>query len=387
MRDALANALSNETLAELGWQGDEPNEPFDVLRVPADADPGKLHPYFKELAERPGRAPARAVVKEIGPWLAPSDPHFVQEFQFNQFDQRLWELYLWAAFRELGFDVKQLESPDFICSAPGIAFTVEATTVAPSQAGPLATHPNPQTPDEVKAFLANYMPIKFGSSLTTKLNKVDAQGKHYWEREDTVGKPFVLAIADFHKRADQDSPGSMTFTHSALWPYLYGHRVEWEMVDGELVVRPIRNQSHTFGQKNIPSGFFDQPGAENVSAVLFSNAGTIAKFDRMGVVAGFAAPNQRYQRIGIRYNPDPNAVRGIPFSEDVSDPGYIEGWSDELQIFHNPNAKIPLDHAWLSGLAQFYFTEDKQFSIIPDHHVWSSMTMLMHLVPMSADAA
>ena len=259
--------------------------------------------------------------------------------------------------------------------------------MAPSQAGPLATHPNPQTPDEVKAFLANYMPIKFGSSLTTKLNKVDAQGKHYWEREDTVGKPFVLAIADFHKRADQDSPGSMTFTHSALWPYLYGHRVEWEMVDGELVVRPIRNQSHTFGQKNIPSGFFDQPGAENVSAVLFSNAGTIAKFDRMGVVAGFAAPNQRYQRIGIRYNPDPNAVRGIPFSEDVSDPGYIEGWSDELQIFHNPNAKIPLDHAWLSGLAQFYFTEDKQFSIIPDHHVWSSMTMLMHLVPKSADAA
>ena len=70
-----------------------------------------------------------------------------------------------------------------------------------------------------------------------------------------------------------------------------------------------------------------------------------------------------------------------------SDPGYIEGWSDELQIFHNPNAKIPLDHAWLSGLAQFYFTEDKQFSIIPDHHVWSSMTMLMHLVPKSADAA
>jgi hypothetical protein len=27
-----------------------------------------------------------AVFKEIGPWLAPSDPHFVQEFQFTQFD-------------------------------------------------------------------------------------------------------------------------------------------------------------------------------------------------------------------------------------------------------------------------------------------------------------
>ena len=103
LRDAIANALNNENLAKLGSQGDEPNEPFDVLRAPPDADPQKLHPYFKELAERPGLPSARAVVKEIGPWLAPSDPNLVQEFQFNQFDQRLWELYLWAAFRELWF--------------------------------------------------------------------------------------------------------------------------------------------------------------------------------------------------------------------------------------------------------------------------------------------
>ena len=59
----------------------------------------------------------------------------------------------------------------------------------------------------------------------SKVNKTDAQGRHYWEREETAGKPFVLALADFHKQADQDQLGSMTFTHSALWPYLYGQRV------------------------------------------------------------------------------------------------------------------------------------------------------------------
>ena len=380
LRDAIAYSIKHDNIAELGSQGDEPNEPFDVLRVPPGTDPEKLHPYFRELYERPGREPARAVVREIGPWLAPSDPHFVEEFQFRQFDQRLWELYLWAVFRELGFDVKQLDAPDFLCRAPGIEFAVEATTVAPSQAGPLAAHPNPKTNEEMKAFLADYMPIKYGSSLMSKVNKVDAQGKHYWEREETAGKPFVIAIADFHKRAEIDQPGSMTFTHSALWPYLYGQRVEWEMVDGELSVRAVKNQSHSFGEKNIPSGFFDQPGTENVSAVLFSNAGTIAKFDRMGVVAGFSAKDHRYQRIGYRLNPDPNATQGIPFSEDVADPSYVEGWSDELQIFHNPNARIPLSHAWLTGLAQFYFSEGNQYSLIPDHHVWSSMTMLIHLV-------
>jgi hypothetical protein len=380
LRDAMAQTLKSENLADLGSQGDEPNEPFDVLRVPPGTDPARLHPYFRELMDRPGRAPARAVVKEIGPWLAPSDPHFVEELQFRQFDQRLWELYLWAAFRELGFDIVQMEAPDFMCRAPGISFTVEATTVAPSQSGPLAAHPNPQTPEEMRAFLADYMPMKFGSSLMSKVNKTDAQGRHYWEREETAGKPFVLALADFHKQADQDQPGSMTFTHSALWPYLYGQRVEWEMIDGQLIVSASRNPSHSFGDKTIPSGFFDQPGAENVSAVLFSNAGTIAKFDRMGVVAGFGAPGHRYQRIGFRFNPDPNATSGIPFSEDVSSPGYSEGWSDELQIFHNPNARIPLSHDWLTGLAQFYFSDGRQFSIIPDHHVWSSITMLMQLV-------
>lgn len=380
LRDAIAFAVENENLAALGSQGDEPNEPFDLLRVLPGTDPAKLHPYFRELLERPGREPARAVVREIGPWLAPSDPHFVEEFQLRQFDQRLWELYLWAAFRELGFDVIQMEAPDFRCRAPGIEFTVEATTVGPSQTGVLAAHPNPRTAEEMKRFLEDYMPMKFGSSLMSKINKRDAQGKHYWEREDTAGKPFVIAVADFHKRAEQDQLGSMTFTHSALWPYLYGQRVEWEMVDGQLIVRSFKNPSHSFGEKSVPSGFFDQPGAENVSAVIFSNAGTIAKFDRMGVVAGFAAADHTYLRIGYRYNPDPNATQGIPFSENVADPSYVEGWSDELQIFHNPNARVPLSHAWLTGLAQFYFSEGKQFSLIPHHHVWSSMTMLMQMV-------
>ena len=380
LRDAIAFSMQNDNFSELGSQSDEPNAPFDVLRVPPDTDLTTLHPYFRELLERSGRHPARSVIKEIGPWLAPSDPHFVEEFQFRQFDQRLWELYLWATFRELGFDVTQMEAPDFMCQAPGIAFSIEATTVAASQTGSLSVHPEPRTHEEMRTFLADYMPIKFGSSLMSKVNKKNSEGKHYWERDDTTGKPFVIALADFHKQAERDRPGSMTFTHSALWPYLYGKRVEWEMVDGQLLVRAIKNPSHKYGEKTVPSGFFDQPSAENVSAVLFSNAGTIAKFDRMGVIAGFAAPDHTYMRGGYRYNPDPDATQGIPFYENVADPSYAEGWSDELQIFHNPDARYPLSHTWLTGLAQFYFSDGEQCSLIPDHHVWSSTTLVLHAV-------
>ena len=380
LRETVAQTVKNENREDLGTQGDEPNVPFDVLRVPLDADRSKLHAYFRELVERPGRESARAAIREIGPWLAPSVPNFVRQFQFDQFDQRLWELYLWAAFRELGFDVVQSEAPDFQCSGPGIAFTVEATTAAASTSGPLANHPDPQTPEEMATFLAEYMPMKFGSCLSSKLNKRDAQGRHYWERDDSKDKPFILAVADFHKEATQSGPASMTYTHSALWPYLYGRRVEWEKVDGHLLVRAVPNSCHTFGSKTIPSGFFDLPGAENISAVLFSNAGTIAKFDRMGVVAGFIPPKHMYFRVGIRHNPDPHATEGIPFSEDVGATAYTEFWSDELQLFHNPNARIPIPLEWLPELTQYFFKDGEQHSITPEGHVLASVTSVISFV-------
>lgn len=174
-------------------QGDQERSPVDLLAPSTSVLPEHFHPYFRDLLDNPSRAPARRVISEIAPWLYPADPHFVSEFQRHQFDQRLWELYLWAAFRELGFDVVQHEAPDFECKAPGINFTVEATTVSASQQGPLLDHPNPRTPEERNEFLNTYMPMKFGSTLTTKLRKMSAEGLLYWERPWSRNKPFVIA--------------------------------------------------------------------------------------------------------------------------------------------------------------------------------------------------
>lgn len=377
LRSRIATAVRSENIAKLGFQGDEPNEPVDLLRVSPDSDPKELHPFFKILLNSPARAPARAVLKEIGPWLAPSDPHFITEFQLKQFDQRLWELYLWAALRELGFDIEQPEAPDFLCGAPGYEFTVEATTVSASSQGPLATHPEPGTPEEMRKFLADYMPMKFGSSLTSKLTKKNKAGESYWERGVGANKPFMIAVADFHKPGNEEEIGSMTYTHSALWPYLYGHRVDWDMIDGKLAIRAVRNQEHRYGDKVIPSGFFDLPGAENVSAVLFSNAGTLSKFDRMGIVAGFAPAGHKYFRVGVRFDPDPNAVEGKKFMADATEPGYQEFWSDELQIFHNPNATHPFSQESFGGITQHFFKNGQQYSLTTEGTILASQTLIL----------
>ena len=369
--------LSSQDVRSIGDQADEPNEPVNLLSVSRDTNREILHPYFRSLIESPGKEPARAVIRELGPWLAPADPHFISEFQQHQFDQRLWEMFLWAAFRDMGFDVEQLEAPDFKCIAPGAGFCIEATTIAPSTMGPLASHPDPKTQQEMVEFLAGYMPIKFGSSLMSKLNKIDKQGKHYWEKEEAKDLPFMLAVADFHKPAKEVEAGSMVYTQSALWTYLYGRRVDWEkMSDGTLVTNPVVIEAHSYQDKKVESGFFDLPAAENVSAVLFSNAGTIAKFDRMGVVAGFAPPKHKYFRVGLRFDPDPNAVVGIPFSIDVSDPSYKESWFDELQIFHNPRANLPIPAEWFPGVTHWFFDGKNVRTFAPDDRILSSYTLI-----------
>jgi hypothetical protein len=377
LRAMMADTVQTEDLITLGLQGDETNAPIDLLRLPTDADPATLHPYFRELLESPARAPGRAVVKEIGPWLTPNDPHLVQEFQNKGFDQRLWEIYLWAALREFGLDIEQLEAPDFRCRKPGVDFTVEATTAAPSAMGPLAVHPEPQGIEETVEFLDDYMPIKYGSALNSKLNKTNKQGLHYWERDESKDKPFLLAIADFHKPAVGVEMGSMTYTQSALWQYLYGQRISWEYQEDRLIITPEPIGDHTYGAKTIPSGFYDQPMAENVSAVLFSNAGTIAKFDRMGVAAGFATPNTGYLRMGFRSDPNPDSPMGVQFVDDVTAPGYEEWWTEEIQVFHNPKAKHPLPFDWLPGAIHHFLEDGLLKSFAPIGTVLSSYTLIL----------
>lgn len=363
-------------------QYDEPPTVLDLFSSSSTPDTG-LHKYFIDLRDSSAKQPARHVFKAISPWLVSSDPNLVKEFQETQFDQRLWEIYLWAMLRDQGYDVSHQEAPDLIAKSPVFQFSIEATTVAPSTSGALAKHPNPQTPGEVADFLADYMPMKFGSPLTSKLGKVDAAGLHYWEKPDVKDMPFIIAIADFHKQAEADTPASLSYSQSALYVYLYGNRVTTEIVDGKLIVRNEKVANHTYNGKSIPSGFFDLPDSENVSAVIFSNAATISKFNRMGVLAGFAPPNHTYVRIGHTFDPDPNALEGIPFRINVNDPNYEEFWGDELHIYHNPKALKRIPPEAFPDAAHFFYEEGKLTAIDREGRVLSSFTLV--LKPQSAE--
>ncbi len=278
----------------------------------------------------------------------------------------------------MGYGIDRIHAvPDFTCAGIPGEFAVEATTVGPTRdsSGNVVPPPARDTPEQMFAFLREYMPIKFGSALTSKL------AKKYWEKPIAKGKPLLFAIQDF------SAPASMVSTRSALPIYLYGYDHDWEHdSEGRLKISPRKVTVHRWGEKEIPSGFFDLPGAENISAVLFSNSGTISKFNRMGMLAGFGSPRVVMVRRGFAVDHDPNASMPRPFRHVVNAPDYTETWVEGLDVFHNPRALHPIEPWMLPGAAHHRLLPDGQLdSVTPDWQPLGSYTFV--LVAEDEDAA
>lgn len=323
----------------------------------------RLHLYFRKLIEEEGYAPARETIKEIAYVYHDLDGNFIEQFQTSGFDARMWELYLFPALHELGFRINHDNAvPDFLIEKTGDEIAVEAVTVNPSQA-----REEPGFPDNlsrIKELVENYMPIKYGSALYTKLQK------KYWEKDNIKGKPLIFAIHDFHQ------PASMTWSFTALPIYLYGYRHSHKRdKDGKLVIVPEKIENHVWEDKNIPSGFFFLEGAENVSAVLFSNSATISKFNRMGFLAGYGDRSKIMTRIGTCFQHDPNADKPVRFKVDIDDE-YDEDWSEGLSMYHNPRAVNPINPDDFPGIAHHIFDDGNIVSNIPPFHPFESVTII-----------
>ncbi|OGT58388.1 MAG: hypothetical protein A3E01_19350 [Gammaproteobacteria bacterium RIFCSPHIGHO2_12_FULL_63_22] len=334
--------------------GDEPLTAVDFfeLEVPCE----RLHPSFATLHNSEGFSPARGLVGAMMRWYKDVDGNFIEQFQTIGFDARLLELYVYALLVENGFWVsRDHAAPDFLAEDIIGTIAVEVTTANPTQ----DRQGNPQPPPEVttaeehRAYLKQYIPTKFAATLTKKL------GKEYWTQPHVAGKPLVFAIQDFH------APGSMTFARTGLFSYLYGYDHEAHHdADGKLVVVATKVAEHRWGHKTVASGFFDLPGAEHVSAVLFNTAATLPKFNRIGYVAGFGSRRVRMIRHGTLWNPDPDAAEPIPFSVRVDDPDYDESWTEGLDVFHNPHAAIPLNPEHFPAAVHHYLQPDGNISSV-----------------------
>lgn len=348
-------------------QGDEKNRPIDFFVYVTESE--KLNKDFISLATQEGFSPAKGLIEPMMRWYEDADGNFIEQFQTTGFDARIWELYLFAMLTEAGYMIDRTEAaPDFFANGLLGKLCIEATTVNPTRdkKGALVPPPPLDTQEQILAYLREYMPIKFAGPLTNKLEK------KYWDRPNVVGRPLVIAIQDFH------APMSMTMTRTGLPIYLYGYDHDWKYeADGTLTITPKKIASHNWGDKEIPSGFFDLPNAENVSAVIANNSATISKFNRIGLIAGFGSKRVRMVRKGVVADPAPNTAEPKQFVMDVNPEKYIESWIEGLDVYHNPNAKYPLPPSMLPGAAHHRLLDNGQVqSFIPEWHPLSSHTLI-----------
>lgn len=346
-REALSNKIYNNYLGkvqDIYPQYDEVDAGFELFKDKLPKE--EQHNGYLILKNEPRYEAARNIISEIANSFIDNDGHFEREFQSVNFQARLWELYLHVYIHNAGLLVENNHpAPDFEVSYFGKKVFIEAVTVNPSENINRPDLPPPQTYDEIEERLNDYMPIKFGSPLYSKLKK------RYWEKEHVAGHPLVLAIHDYHNE------NAMTWSRTALSEYLYG--MKNRIIDGKPISHKIK--THRWNGKEIPSGFFYQEQAENISAVMFSNQATIPKFNRMGKIAGLGSANVKMIRNGFLYNPDPEAIQPIPFSKDVDDQDYEESWSDGLIMYHNPNAIHPVDPDIFPDISHIFYSDEEGF--------------------------
>ena len=333
-------------------------------------DIGKVSPNFDYVRTHLVAEPARIMANEIFQDLPHPDRNFVEQFQTTGFDSRTFELYIFAYLSRSGFKItREHDRPDFTVNKKGISAAIEVTTVNPNQKIDYGSGSAPQrelSEEELQEKLQNELPIRFGSPLFSKLKD------KYWELEHCKGIPFAIAIEAFHE------PNSLYYTDNSLGRYLYGlrHYPDWAE-NGELIVKSENIEKHAWGSKVIPSNFFEQPNAEYISAIIFSNSGTYPKFNRMGYQAGYHRGNIKVVRRGVCYDPTPNAAKPIPFAYDLDNSPVTETWGQGLMVFHNPNALIPLPLDYFPDAGQTYIKNGQMLADLPRFHPYMSQTLFI----------
>lgn len=331
----------------------------------------KLHPKFKQMMDAVTSKPARWMMEQVFSDFQDVDGNFVEQFQTTGFNARFFELYLYAYLSRSGFQVAQPGTPDFLATKNGLTVAIEASTTNPSQEGPLATGRkklDEMNNDELQEYIRDEYPIRLGSVLFSKLRK------KYWELDHCKDIPLVLAVEAFHEES------VWGLTDSSIIRYLFG--VEQSACfssDAKLNITTSSVEKHAYHTKEIPSGFFFLEGAENISAVLFTNSGTHAKFTRMGYQYGVGCDRLCVSRAGYCADPEPSAMDPTFFAYDMDDPPIVETWGQGLSVFHNPKCRWPLPSEFFVDVASHVFRDNQLVTTYFGWHPRSSTTRILDL--------
>jgi hypothetical protein len=331
-----------------------------------------LNPNFVALLDD-HRVGTRAALDEAFRRFPERTKHFVKGFQGPSFHAAVWELYLSQCIQEHGYTlVRQKQRPDFKAEKDGRVVFFEATTTNPTRdkgPGPdlqRVLYGSPLSYEELNEHRQTYVQ-RLAGALESKLQK------NYGALEWVEGNPVVLAVSPFHD--------AFALLRTDVWAlqYLYGlEPIERQTGTGHVERSLERIGRRMMAGRELEFGFFDRPEAKWISAIIFSNSGTIAKFSRYAAIKGWHPESIRaVVRSGICFDPDPNAFTPRQFAYRVGEDGWDENWAQGLVVMHNPHANYPLQELF-ADIMEFHITEHGGLAHTePYFHPYWSITQLI----------
>ncbi|WP_233079245.1 hypothetical protein [Rheinheimera soli] len=293
----------------------------------------KLHKNFRSIMKE-SKALERAELQRWAEGFPDRDGKFIREFQ-TSFNSCFWEIYLYALFREFGFEFNwDSASPDFQILSDKMDLIVEATTANNSR-GKTAEWEYSRSADDLQNMRFGEMNresiIRLSNSF---ISKADLYKRKYSQLEHVKRKPFILAIAPF------EQPNFNLQYNRPIVALLYDYYVDEDAYLDNPHKYPDGPPSRSLGfvEKDngaeIELGFFTNGGFPEISAVIFSCTATWGKVDAM-------TENPNVKRIiSTVWGNGPN---GVPEKRVSDAKDYSETLQDGLQIYHNPYARHPLD--------------------------------------------
>lgn len=336
---------------------------FDLFK--SLKDKGQVHPHYELLKNNGAYSSAKEAIKEVSYHYKDIDGNFIDQFQSkNGFDARIWELYLFCFFKEQKFNFHRgYEAPDYLVEKFEQKIAVEAVVI--SRKNKEFENKEIKTLDEMNQELENKIPLMVSNAIYEKVKK------EYWNKDHVKGIPFLLAVADFHETS------SMIWTYEAFLTTLFGVRPKIAKKEDGSTYQAL-DTVEKFTKNNgteIPAALFFQKEYENVSAIIYNPTATISKFNRMGRQAGLGTFESQLFWTAAYHDHTHGALAPIIRMQEINE-NSKENWSMGATIFHNQNAKLPVNPELFNKQVAHVFMEDgKLLNLIPPIHPYQGWVL------------
>lgn len=329
---------------------------MDIFRKLDNVNDEELHPKFKLLRDEFYYRGAKEVLSSWVEGFEDRDNKITKEFQ-TTFHSSLWEFYLFAVFKELGWEIDFTRNrPDFIVKSPSEIY-FEAVVSEIKAAGVPESNRTPEDtldmlePISTKSEFSKIIDeaiARHSNSIYSKYKKyvgyTDKNGKNKqgyrhlsWVNE---ANPFVIALGSY----DQISYGrEYVYSMMALLYGLYYNPENNTYSKVSSVVKPDTDS-------DIQVGIFTHDKLSDISAIVFCNTLTLGKLSAM-------SKSKQYDMayvVNVRHDDESPHYKIHEVSTE-----HPELLLDGLYVFHNPYAKNPIDFDKVNktGLLQYMYTD------------------------------